>query len=87
MVLMLDWNCNPKCLEYDDVGINLVQMRHPGTLKAYVRNSNAQMKDAPKMNKFYKNYIILGGILKVMGEYHIQISKIYRGRGRDHQNC
>ena len=31
--------------------LELVQMRHPGPLKAYVRYSYAQMKDTPKMDE------------------------------------
>ena len=57
--------------------MNLVLMRHPGPLKAYVRYSNTQMKDTPKMNEFCKKCIILGGVSKAGGEYHVQISKAY----------
>ena len=66
--------------------MNLVQMRHPGLLKAYVHYSNAQMKDTPKMDEFCKKCIILGGVSKACGEYQIQICKVYWGCGGDHQN-
>ena len=52
-------------------------MRHPGPLKAYVRNSNAQIKDTTKMDELCKKCITLGGVLKTGGEYYVQISKVY----------
>ena len=66
-VVMVDCNSNPKCLEGGDVGMKLVEMRHPGFLKVYVRYSNAQMKDTPKMDELSKKCIVLGGILKTGG--------------------
>ena len=53
-------------LEYQKLceGINLVQMRHIGSLKAYVRNFNAQMNATPKMDEFAKKCIFLGGLQK-----------------------
>jgi hypothetical protein len=45
-------------------GMNLVQMRHKGSRKAYVRNFNAQMNATPKMDKFAKKCIFLGGLQK-----------------------
>ena len=54
-----------------------MQMKHPGPLKAYVRYSNAQLKDTPKMDELCKKCIILGGVSKAGGEYHVQISNIY----------
>ena len=62
-------------------------MRHAWVFKAYVRYSNAQMQDTPKMDEVCKQCIILGGVSKTGGEYHIQISKSYWGHGGDHQNC
>ena len=47
--------------------MNLVLMRHPGPLKAYVRYSNAQMKDTPKTDELSKKCIVLGGVLKAGG--------------------
>ena len=44
--------------------MNLVQMRHTGSLKAYVRNFNAQMNATPKMDEFAKKCIFLGGLQK-----------------------
>ena len=52
--------------EYQELreGVNLVQMRHTGSLKAYVRDFNAQMNVAPKMDEFAKKCIFLGGLQK-----------------------
>src|ERR1700738_1744885 len=52
--------------EYQELreGMNLVQMRHTGSLKAYVRDFNAQMNATPKMDEFAKKYIFLGGLQK-----------------------
>ena len=44
--------------------MNLVQMRHTGSLKAYVRDFNAQMNATPKMDEFAKKCIFLGGLQK-----------------------
>ena len=53
-------------LEYQELceGMNLVQMRHTSSLKAYVRNFNAQMNATPKMDEFAKKCIFLGGLQK-----------------------
>jgi hypothetical protein len=53
-------------LEYQELrdGINLVQMRHTWSLKAYVRDFNAQMNVTPKMDEFAKRCIFLGGLQK-----------------------
>jgi hypothetical protein len=52
--------------EYQELreGMNLVQMRHTGSLKAYVRDFNAQMNATPKMDEFAKRCIFLGGLQK-----------------------
>ena len=39
-------------------------MRHTGSLKAYVRDLNAQMNATPKMDEFAKKCIFLGGLQK-----------------------
>ena len=44
--------------------MNLVQMRHTGSLKAYLCNFNAQINATPKMDKFAKKCIFLGGLQK-----------------------
>ena len=44
--------------------MNLVQMRHPGSLKAYVREFNTQMNGTTKMDEFAKKCIVLGGVSK-----------------------
>ena len=49
-------------------------MKHPGPLKAYVRYSNAQMKDTLRMDELCKKCIILGGVWKAGGKYQVQIS-------------
>jgi hypothetical protein len=36
-------------------GMNLVQIRHTRSFKAYVHNSNAQMIVTPKMDEIAKN--------------------------------
>jgi hypothetical protein len=53
-------------LEYQELreGMNLVQMRHTGFLKAYVHDFNAQMNATPKMDEFAKRCIFLGGLKK-----------------------
>ena len=67
-VVMLDWNSNPRCLEYDDVGMTLMQIKHPRFLEAYVRELHTQMNDTSKMDEISKKWIDLGGILKAGGE-------------------
>ena len=44
-----------KCWEGGDVGMSLVEMRHMERVKAYVRYSNVQMMDTPKIMGFLKN--------------------------------
>ena len=44
--------------------MNLVQMRHIGSLKGCVHNFNTQMKATPKMDEFAKKCIFLGGLQK-----------------------
>ena len=56
--------------------MNLVQMRHPGPLKAYVRNLNTQMNGTTKMDKFAKKYIVLDGVSKVGGGCLVQVPKV-----------
>jgi hypothetical protein len=48
-------------------GMNLVQMRLTGLLKAYVLDLNAPMNVTPKMNNFGKKCIFLGEVAKVGG--------------------
>jgi hypothetical protein len=45
--------------------MNLVHMRHTGSLKAYVCNLNIQINAIPKFNKFSWNLIFLGEVAKV----------------------
>ena len=61
--------------EYQELceGMNLVQMRHMGSLKAYVLNLNAPMNATPKMDKFAKKCIFLGEIAKVGGGCLVQV--------------
>lgn len=42
--------------------MNLVQMKYTRSLKAYVRDFNAQMNATPKMDEFPKKCISLGGL-------------------------
>ena len=48
-------------------GINLVQMRLMGPLKAYELDLNAPMNATPKMNNFAKKCTFLGEKVKVGG--------------------
>jgi hypothetical protein len=48
-------------------GMNLVQMRLMGPLKAYVLDLNAPMNATPKMDNFAKKCIFLGEKAKVGG--------------------
>jgi uncharacterized protein YjaG (DUF416 family) len=48
-------------------GMNLVQTRITGILKAYVLDLNASMNATPKMNNFVKKCIFLGEKAKVGG--------------------
>ena len=45
-------------------GMNLVQIKHIGSFKAYVHNFNTQMNATPKMDEFAKKCIFLGGLQK-----------------------
>jgi hypothetical protein len=45
-------------------GMNLVQMKQMGSLKAYVCDVNAQMNATPKMDEFSKKCIFLGELQK-----------------------
>ena len=72
LVTSLTWNGFKELLserftpEYQELreGMNLVQMRHTGSLKAYVRDFNAQMNATPKMDEFSKKSIFLAGLQK-----------------------
>ena len=73
-VLMLDWNFNLKYLECGDVKMNLVQIMHMGSFKAYVCDCHTQMNGTSKMYKLAKKFSVLGGVSKVGGKYHLQFS-------------
>ena len=64
--------------EYQELreAINLVQMRHTGSLKAYVRDFNAQMNATPKMDEFSKKCIFLGGLQKWVVDALFKSSKL-----------
>ena len=72
MVARLTWICFKELLntrfmrEYQELHkkTNLVQMRHVGSLKAYVCDFNVKMNATPKMNKFSKKCIFLSGLQK-----------------------
>ena len=57
--------------------MNLVQVRHPGSIKAYVREFHTQMNGKSKIDKLSKKYIVLYGVPKTDDEYHVQIYKAY----------
>ena len=44
--------------------MNLVQMKHTGSLKAYVHDFSAQMHATCKMNEFSKKCIFFDGLQK-----------------------
>jgi hypothetical protein len=48
-------------------GMNLVQMRLTGPLKAYVLDLNAPMNATPKMDNFAKKFLFLGEKAKIGG--------------------
>ena len=48
-------------------GMNLVQIRHMRSFKAYVCKVNTEMNATPKMDKFPKKCIFLGEVAKVGG--------------------
>ena len=52
--------------EYQELqeGMNLVQMKHTGSLKAYVCDFYVQMNATPTMDEFAKNCIFLDGLQK-----------------------
>jgi hypothetical protein len=50
-------------------GMNLVQMRLTGPLKAYVLHLNAPINATPKMDHFTKKCIFLDEKIKVGGGY------------------
>ena len=52
-------------------GMNLVQIRHTGPLKAYVLNLNAPMNITPKIDNFAKKCIFLGEVTKVGGGHFV----------------
>lgn len=53
-------------LEYPKVyeDMNLVQMKHMGSLKAFVHDFNVQMNATLRMDEFAKECIFLGGLQK-----------------------
>jgi hypothetical protein len=55
--------------EYHELleGMNLVQIRHMRSFKAYVCKVNTEMNATPKMDKFPKKCIFLGKVAKVGG--------------------
>ena len=67
-------------LEYQELseGMNLVQMRHTGSLKAYVRDFNAQMNATPKMDEFAKKCIFLGKLQKWVVDALFKFPKLPR---------
>ena len=64
--------------EYQELheGMNLVQIRHTGSLKAYVHDFNAQMNATLKMDKFAKKCIFLGGLQKWMVDALLKFPKL-----------
>jgi hypothetical protein len=62
-------------------GMNLVQMRLMGSLKAHVFDLNAPMNAKPKMENFAKKCIFLGEIAKVGGGHLVEVSKTFENIG------
>ena len=67
--------------------MNLIHMRHLGSLKAYVCKYSTQMNGTIKKNEFAKKCSALYGVAKVGGECLILVSIAFGGCGRDLQNC
>jgi hypothetical protein len=58
-------------------GMNLVEMRPTGTLKAYVCDFNNEINATPKMVEFMKEMHFLMWVAKVNGGCLVQISKAF----------
>ena len=56
--------------------MNLVQMRHIGSFKAYVSDFNVQMNAISKMDEFAKKCIFLGGLQKWMVDALFKFPKL-----------
>ena len=56
--------------------MNLVQMRHTRSLKAYVCNFNAQMNATPKIDEFAKKCIFLSGLQKLVVDALFKFPKL-----------
>ena len=56
--------------------MNLIQLRHTGSLKAYVRDFNTQMNVTPKIDKFAKKCIFLGGLQKWVADALFKFPKL-----------
>jgi hypothetical protein len=57
--------------------MNLVQMRLMGLVKTYVLDLNAQMNATPKIDKFAKKCIFLGGIQKLVVDALFKFLKLF----------
>ena len=58
-------------------GMNLVQMRLAGPLKAYMLDLNAQMNAMPKMDKFAMKCIFLGGVQKLVVDALFKFQNVF----------
>ena len=62
-------------LEGGDVEMKLVQMRHVGSLKAYVCEFNTKMNGTTKIDELAKKLIVLNGVAKVDRRCIVQVPK------------
>ena len=71
-------------LEYQELheGMNLVQMRHTGSFRAYVCNFNAQMNATPMMDEFARKCIFFGGLQKWMVDALFKFPKLLEDMAR-----
>ena len=55
--------------------MNLMQMRHTRSLKAYVHEFNNQMNGKTKIDELAKKLIVFYGVAKASGECLVQVPK------------
>ena len=67
--------------------MNLVQMKHTGSIKAYVCKFNTKINDTTNIDELAKKLIVLVGVAKLGGGCLVQVPKASWGRGGDHQEC
>ena len=66
-------------------GMNLEHMMYTTSLKAYMRNFNAQINATPKMNKYDTRYIFLSKLQKRVVDVLFKFLKKKNTRSLDHE--